>query len=78
MDALDTGESSRVLFPETGTSVFVHDIFRTSIRVGCSVTWKTQELLQETSVLIVLNMSVRYNHTGTQFFEIKKSRPLYG
>lgn len=23
-------------------------------------------------------VAVRYNHTGTQFFEIKKSRPLYG
>lgn len=26
----------------------------------------------------VLNISIRYNHTGTQFFEIKKSRPLCG
>ncbi|CAG00161.1 unnamed protein product [Tetraodon nigroviridis] len=34
--------------------------------------------LHEGPAGVVLNVAVRYNHTGTQFFEIKKSRPLYG
>ena len=30
------------------------------------------------TILNFFNMAVRYNHTGTQFFEIKKWRPLTG
>lgn len=72
-------KSSCVLFPETWTSAFVHDNFTTSAAVSDNLSrGKKPELLQEKSVLVILNVAVRYNHTGTQFFEIKKSRPLYG